>query len=152
MENNKINISEFSKELSGLVKELMPEKHKNIVIHEKEIFMINDQKFHALCIEEDEETHGAAALFYPGIREQIAGILEQNYYVLPTSLHDLFIVPESLGIETEALCQMLREGNSMANTANEFLSNNVYKYSVEEKRLINVTAGDADGGGDDCNV
>lgn len=81
-------------------------------------------------------SHGAAAVLYPGCLEQIGERLGEDYYVLPSSVHEVIIVRESAAPGQEALSQMVSEINESEVAAEEVLSDNSYHYSREQKRLI----------------
>lgn len=78
---------------------------------------------------------GAGALFYPGMQEKIAGQLGRNYYVLPSSLNEVLIVPEKLGVEAWELEQKVRRINRKTISKEDFLSNKVLVYDREKGQL-----------------
>ena len=41
---------------------------------------------------------GAAVLFYPDLQRRISELLQGGYYVLPISVHEVLIVPDSAGL------------------------------------------------------
>lgn len=79
--------------------------------------------------------YGAACLLYPGILEQIACQLGENFYVLPSSIHETMIVPESQSPSLETLQEMVKEINETQMDVEEVLSNNVYYYNFQTKAL-----------------
>jgi len=80
-------------------------------------------------------TLGSAALFYPGTREHIAEILGEGYSVLPSSQHEVLIIPDSAGVETEKLCEMVRQANQSVVEPKDVLSDNVFHYDRDEKQF-----------------
>ena len=72
--------------------------------------------------------NGAAALFYPGIRQKIGHLLGKDYYVLPSSLQELIIVPERDGISAPDLKAMVTTANRSVVMPENVLSDNVFKY------------------------
>lgn len=78
---------------------------------------------------------GAGALFYPGMQEKIAEQLGGNYYVLPSSLHEVLIVPEKPGMEVRELEQKVRRINRETVSKEDFLSNKVLFYDREKGQL-----------------
>ena len=51
---------------------------------------------------------GAATLFYPGVQEQVAHAIDDNYFVLPSSIHEVLIVPERAGHSAKELENMVK--------------------------------------------
>ena len=79
--------------------------------------------------------NGAAALFYPDVQEQIADTLGKNYYVLPSSIHEVIIVPDDGKVSQQELSDMVRDVNQTQVPLDEVLTNNVYHFNKETKEL-----------------
>ena len=88
------------------------------------------------CLTNVKQLNGATVLFYPGVAERIATLLEDDFYVAFTSIHEAMIhsaCSARLAIIQESL-QSVNEINDEA----EILSYNVYYYSRREKKLVPV--------------
>ena len=72
---------------------------------------------------------GAAALFYPDVKEKTAELLGRDYYILPSSIHEVIIVPDSMDIKAKELCDMVKQANRTVVEPNDILSDQVYHYS-----------------------
>ena len=83
---------------------------------------------------------GAAALFYPDVKEKAAELIGSDYYVLPSSTHEVILVPDTAGINAKELCDMVKQANRTVVDEKDILSDNVYHYSKDERRLDRVTA------------
>lgn len=83
---------------------------------------------------------GAAALFYPDVKEKAAELIGRDYYILPSSVHEVILVPESLGINAAELCNMVKQANRTVVEEHDILSDNVYHYSRDDRRLDKVEA------------
>ena len=79
---------------------------------------------------------GAACILYPGILEQIACQLGENFYILPSSIHEVIIIAESRSPSMGELCHLVKETNQTQVNIEEVLSDTVYYYSFKEKELI----------------
>ena len=79
-------------------------------------------------------TLGAAAVLYEGIFDKICEVVGERYFVLPSSIHELIIIPEDYGIDREHLEMMVREINETEVDREERLSNRVYYYDGCELR------------------
>lgn len=82
---------------------------------------------------------GAAALFYPDVKEKAAELLGSDYYILPSSTHEVILVPDSAGINAKELCDMVKQANRTVVDEKDILSDNVLHYSKDERRLDKVT-------------
>ena len=85
-----------------------------------------------------EGHYGATVFFYPGIAERIGDILGRNYYVLPSSVHEMMIVPEGKGVIIKDLKRLVREANAGVVDSRELLSNKVFYYNRKKNCLITV--------------
>lgn len=84
----------------------------------------------------DIRSFGAACILYEGLLERIGDELEENYYVLPSSIHEVIIIPESKSPNRVELDEMIEEINETQVQEEEVLSNRAYYFSRKENRLI----------------
>ena len=80
------------------------------------------------------QTYGASALFYPGLLEKVTEYLGGGFYILPSSVHEVILIPEAAG-EPGALRRMVQEVNRCEVPEDMILSDNVYYYDPEEKQF-----------------
>lgn len=90
--------------------------------------------------------YGAASIVYPHILEMIGSILRDDFYVLPSSVHEVVIVPASAGIRCSEMDAMVREINQTQVAAEEVLSDRAYFY---DRRTDTLRFGAAQGKGDE---
>jgi len=83
---------------------------------------------------------GASVLFYPDVKEKAAEVLGSGYYVLPSSIHETILVPDSAGIDEKDLCEMVKQANRAVVEPKDILSDHVYHYSRDDRRLEKVSA------------
>ena len=79
--------------------------------------------------------NGAAAIFYPGVADQIADAIKGNYYVLPSSVRELIIIPVEGAADVAELAGMVRTANEACVAPEDRLSDMVYLYSAAERAL-----------------
>lgn len=82
---------------------------------------------------------GAAALFASGMREKVAEMLGDSYYVLPSSVHETIIVPQRQGIDEKELVEMVKQANRSVVEPKDILSDNVYHYDRDSRSLDKVS-------------
>jgi hypothetical protein len=78
--------------------------------------------------------NGASALLYEGILEQVAEELEDDLYILPSSIHEVFLVPATKH-NLHLLKQVVRTANQEVVTQEELLSNSIYQYDRRSGQL-----------------
>lgn len=78
---------------------------------------------------------GAAVMFYPGVMEKITEKMKAPFYIIPSSVHEIIIVPKTLNMTLSEIRQMVRLVNKEAVSKEEFLSNNVYCYDSKTREI-----------------
>lgn len=81
-------------------------------------------------------SYGACAILYPDRLREIGEEVGENYYVIPSSVHETIIVAESEAPDKETLCGMIEEINETQVEAEEVLSDRAYYYDRNTGRLI----------------
>ncbi len=79
--------------------------------------------------------NGAAWLLYNNELRNLSENLGSNLYILPSSIHEVIIVPSGKQMAKYDLFQMVKEVNETQVPYMEILSNNVYLYDYEKDHL-----------------
>lgn len=90
------------------------------------------EKDKVVVVTNTRRLNGASALFYPGVMEKMAKRFGGNYYVLPSSIHEVLCVKDD-GVDVNELRKMVKEVNETQVAPEERLSDNVYYYNAETK-------------------
>jgi hypothetical protein len=72
------------------------------------------------------------------VKEKAAEMIGSGYYVLPSSIHECILVPESAGINEKELCDMVKQANRSVVEPKDVLSDNVYHYDKDSRDLSRV--------------
>ncbi len=96
-----------------------------------------------LCVPPEEERmyvasvegniHGACVLAYEEFMDKAAEKIGGSFYILPSSIHELLLIPDNGLFELSALDHMVREVNATTVSPSEKLTDNVYQYDCENK-------------------
>ena len=81
--------------------------------------------------------YGAAVMDYPEYFESLSEKTGGDLYILPSSIHEVIAVPEKF-MEPDALREMVMEVNASELDREEFLSDNVYRYSRKTGEIMIV--------------
>lgn len=79
--------------------------------------------------------NGASALLYPEVIENFSNAIKSNVYILPSSIHEVILVPSQEEIDKSQLIQMVNEVNETQVAKEEVLSSSVYYYDRLRKEL-----------------
>ena len=86
-----------------------------------------------LVLTNNVQLNGAAALFYPGVMDQAAERLGGNFIVLPSSTHEVIMIPADGMTDFRSLEQMVKDINRSQVAPEERLSDHVYHYDAQER-------------------
>lgn len=81
------------------------------------------------------KSFGAACILYDGMLDEISSQLGENFYVLPSSIHEMIIIPESNSPTREHLDEMLTDVNQTHVADEEVLAERVYYYDRDTHQL-----------------
>ena len=84
-----------------------------------------------------QKLHGAAVLLYPNVLEAIGNKLGGDFFVLPSSIHEVLIYPKNgSALDLESLETMVAEVNATQVDCDEILSSRVLEYDTTEHILF----------------
>ena len=90
----------------------------------------------------EQQINGATVLVYDGVLRQFADKIKEDFYVLPSSIHELILVPASQFADAGRLFEMVREANDTIVLPVDYLSDSVYYYNRRKDQLT-LAASDA---------
>ena len=82
-----------------------------------------------------QRVYGAAVILYDGYLERIAEILKASFYVVPSSIHEVLLLPILEGGDQRELRNVIREVNDENIDPQDVLSDNLYRYDRVKKRV-----------------
>lgn len=83
--------------------------------------------------------YGAACLVYPDMLEKIGEMLQDDFYILPSSVHEVIFLGKKGCMDSAALNEMIEEINKTQVEEEEWLSDHAYLYERKGKKFISVT-------------
>ena len=88
-----------------------------------------------------EKYFGAYSIFYPNVQQHVADVLNTSYFVLPSSIHEMILVPDSGLYTPRELQDMVKSVNQTQVDPRETLSDSVYYYDHKSKKLTVAASG-----------
>ena len=79
--------------------------------------------------------HGAACMLYPGVLKQMAKKYGSDFYIIPSSLHEVILLPCYNSINPGELKQLIKEVNRFQLEPEEVLSDNLYYFNRKEEKV-----------------
>ncbi len=80
-----------------------------------------------------EQAYGSGVLVYPQFMEMAEDRLEGDFFVLPSSVHELLLVPDNGEMKWRELEEMVKTVNATTVDPKEQLSDHVYHYDCQDK-------------------
>ncbi len=85
-----------------------------------------------LCVTNKSGINGAACMANPEVQQQVGEIIGEDYYILPSSIHETLVVAKSESEDYLELQEMVQEINQREVAPEERLSDYVYEYDAKE--------------------
>lgn len=115
----------MDEDFAGFINEILEDTSGQIAGPDIPLYVLTNESLY----------HGAAALFYPGVKEMLAEEVGSNYFVLPSSVHEVMIVPDNGMLNHQALREMVNDINQEVVRDLDILTGEVYYYDRKEKKL-----------------
>ena len=106
-------------------------------LDDPQLFAASDRLF---SLSNEEAMFGAAALFVPGMMDRLYKMMG-GFYVLPSSVHEMLLLPEACCDDPLSLKEIIREANANSSVVSEedILSDKLMHYDGKElKEVQNV--------------
>ena len=105
---------------------------------QKPDFIKELEGFRMYCLTNEEYDNGAGLIMQDGLISQVADILGSNYYIVPSSINELLIIPDSKEVELNILASMVWEVNRIQVAPEARLSDEVQYYDKDSRSLENA--------------
>lgn len=93
--------------------------------HEHKMYILSNQK----------GINGATCLLYENVLKEFANRIHSDFFILPSSIHEVILVPYDETISKEALAEMVKDVNLTQVARDEVLSDRVYYYSRQNNAI-----------------
>ena len=91
-------------------------------------FTYEDNMIPMFVATNNKKVNGAGVILYEGLLKAFAEKIGCDFYILPSSIHEVIFVPANGNMDVRYLIQMVKEVNATEVSPSEVLSDNVYKY------------------------
>ena len=124
--------------MSSMMDKMMREDMRRAGMTEEEIDLyfenmgLNDPN-PLTVVTNEHQTNGAAVLFYPGQMEKLGETVNGDFFILPSSTHEVLILPDDGGMTYQELKAMVMEINSTQVSPEDRLADEVYHYDAKDR-------------------
>lgn len=88
-----------------------------------------------IVLSNEAKLYGATSILYPEVLSRISDKLDNSFYILPSSVHEVIIVPQQDDINPANLVSMVTEVNSTQVGESDILADSLYFYDKENEDL-----------------
>lgn len=98
-----------------------------------------DKSFSGNILSTTRKTNGAVAVFLPGVAEKISELLDSDFYMVFTSIHEVMIHSTGSGVDLKDLKLVLQDTLREATPSSDYLTEKIYKYNRKTHKFECVT-------------
>lgn len=120
--------------LNDLVSELLS-KNPDIKLGEltNEDILNEDSSMYVLT--NKIKLYGACCILYKNLLEEFASKIGSDLYIIPSSVHEVLLLPKTIEYDDEYLSSLVKEVNSIDLSTEDILSDHVYYYSRQDDAI-----------------
>lgn len=85
-----------------------------------------------LVVNTKDSMYGASVMVLPGLLEQIGKVFDSDYYIIPSSIHEIICVPANLEMDPGIIVDMIKVVNIEEVAPGDVLSDSLYKWSKKK--------------------
>lgn len=138
MENMERNAAPVLMDMESIMEEIISETpaSKNLLDHPGEEIRSPFETMYVLS--NAGRNNGASAILSPDAMKKIGEIFPEGVYILPSSIHEVLIIPKENAPSPKDLGEMVREVNRAAVAREEVLSDRIYEYDKDHGKICQV--------------
>lgn len=117
------------------LKSILLNMNKGETIFEEEVESVSGIDIPMYVLTNETGFNGASVILYSSYMRKLAERFGCSLYILPSSIHEVILIPASCGVDCGKLRELVEDVNVKHVDAAERLSDNVYIYSLDEDSI-----------------
>lgn len=120
--------------MHSVLTQLIENEEEKVIqeVHTEELSTMEGEPY---VITNSNGIHGASAILYPDTLKIVGGIFGEDFYLLPSSIHEFLAIPKRAVGNVSELREMVQEVNDSFVAKEEVLSASVYFYECLTEKL-----------------
>lgn len=90
------------------------------------------------CFTNEDQRYGASLITFPDLLEQIGVIVAHDYYIVPASQHQVYIISSEISLSLDELSKMFHFFNGEEIKPEDILSDKIQYYDIQKHLLENA--------------
>lgn len=146
-----LNFNEFQEHIKNTILDYLPEEFSDakvdlqqvaknnetltgIIIHQEKVNISPEADEMMYIMSNTENVNGAAAIIDPNNMDLARSYMQDDFYILPSSVHEVLLVKQNQ-MSVEELEDMVKTVNASAVALQDRLSDHVYKYDFARHEI-----------------
>lgn len=101
---------------------------RHLTDYVRSFLSMEDDENEMLVLTNESGLYGASVMVYKDLLKEVSGVCESDLYIIPSSVHELIILPERVVYDPQELKCMLHSVNEAVLEPSEVLSDSLYIY------------------------
>lgn len=130
------HMDSLAKVIVDCIRRRMPEEASGELEEELAALERTENGVNMFVLSNDSGINGASSILYDSVISNFARVQECNVFILPSSVHEVMLVPETAETGAEFLEGLVREANQSAVGLIDLLSDHIYYYDREKDQIF----------------
>jgi hypothetical protein len=96
----------------------------------------DDKRISMFVLTNEAKINGAACILYKKVIKDFAKEIDRDIYIIPSSIHEVILVPQEKSVSIEELNNMVVQVNEDEVAKHEILSDHIYQYRRTEDEIM----------------
>lgn len=101
----------------------------------QELLEHTPDEFQLYMLSNEPRINGSTCMIYDGLLADFTKKLKKDVYILPSSIHEVLLMPVGNEINEQALLNLVREANRTVVGLPDILSDSIYRYDSKHNRI-----------------
>ncbi|MCD7981113.1 MAG: DUF5688 family protein [Clostridiales bacterium] len=116
--------------MNSLIENMLPAQHIPTVV------LPEDPLYPMYVLTNEQNLYGASCILYENLIRSYADRFLTDLYILPSSIHEVILIPASCDSKMQEFSAMVREVNEAQVASEEVLSDHAYYYSRDRDKIL----------------
>lgn len=134
VENTRVLLPYEIKNMADVIDEIMKEEDAEHFKHEDCMAKLESNNI-MYVLSNQKRIDGAVSMIYPGLLRDFADKIGSSFYIIPSSVHEVLLLPSENPEDRENLKDMVKEINDTQMEAEEILSYSLYWFDKDKSEI-----------------
>lgn len=104
----------------------------------QELSLTSPTVFQMYILSNQNRINGSTCMIYDNVLYNFAKKQKSDIYILPSSIHEVLLIPASYELDEESLLSLVHDANRTVVNTTDILSDSIYRYDLDNNRVIMI--------------